>query len=111
MEERREFERYPLVVGSDIAGKATNKKFGLTQDLSRGGVRLLTLSEYPAGSRLNLQINLDKSQVVTLTANVVHSAEVTDRGIWQYEIGVKFDELLAEDLVITLRELASKLGW
>lgn len=100
-----------MVLGSDLGTNTTQKRFGLTQDLSRGGARLLTQSSYPAGSRLNLQINIDKSDVVKLTANVVHASEVTDRGMWRYEIGVKFDELMADDLVGTLREIAAKLGW
>ena len=111
MEERRAFERYPVVVGSDVAANGTEISFGLTQDLSRGGARLLTQGKYAAGSRLNLQIHIDKSNVIKLTATVIRAVAVTDRGMWQNEIGVRFDELLADDLVNTLRELASKLGW
>lgn len=100
-----------MVIGSDLASNGTEKRFGLTQDLSRSGARVLTQSEYPAGSRLNLRINMDKSKVITLPADVVHAAAVNDRGMWQYEVGVRFDELLPDDLVSTLRELAAKLGW
>jgi hypothetical protein len=31
--------------------------------------------------------------------------------MWQYEIGVKFEDLLSDDLVHTLLELSAKLGW
>ena len=105
------FERYPVVVGSDIKADATETTFGLTQDLSRGGARLLTLGKYAPGSRLNLRIHIDESTVIKLTATVVRTAPITDRGMWQHEIGVRFDELMAEEILGKLRELTAKLGW
>jgi hypothetical protein len=111
MDDRREHERYPVVVGSDIDSPGAESRFGLTQDLSRGGARLLTQTKYAEATRLKLHIQIDKSNATELTALVVRGSAVSDRGMWQYEIGVKFDELLSEDTVHTLRELSAKLGW
>jgi hypothetical protein len=111
MDDRRQYERYPVVVGSDIDVPGTERRFGLTQDLSRGGARLLTQAKYVEGNRLKLRIQIDKSNSTELTAAVVRGSSVSDRGMWQYEVGVKFDELLADELVHTLIELSAKLGW
>jgi hypothetical protein len=111
MDERRRYERYPVVVGSDIDTPGTERRFGLTQDLSRGGARLLTQARYAETNRLKLRIQVDRSSVTELTAVVVRGSSVSDRGMWQYEIGVKFDELLSDELVYMLRELSAKLGW
>ncbi len=110
MEERREHERFPVVVGSDIDMPGVEVRFGLTQDLSRGGARLLTQAKYAEGSRLKLRIQVDKNNATELTASVVRGSSVSDRGMWQYEVGVKFDELISEEMVETLRELSAKLG-
>jgi len=102
--------RYPVVVGSDVDTPGAECRFGLTQDLSRGGARLLTQSKYAEATRLRLRIQIDKSRAIELTATVVHGGNVSDRGMWQYEIGVKFDESISEEMVETLRELSARLG-
>lgn len=111
MDDRRQHERYPVVVGSDIDTPGAESRFGLTQDLSRGGARLLTQTKYAEATRLKLRIQIDKANATELTAVVVRGATISDRGMWQYEVGVKFDELLSEELVSTLRDLSAKLGW
>jgi hypothetical protein len=110
MEERRAHERYPVVVGSDVDANDADTMFGLTQDVSRGGTRLLTIARYPEGTRLKLDIHLDKDTATSLTAVVVRGASVSERGMWRYEIGVRFDEEISRELVDTLRHLSEKLG-
>jgi len=110
MEERREYDRYPVVVASDIDTPGFECRFGLTQNVSRGGAKLLTQNKYAKACRLRLHIQLDKSNATELTATVVRGNSVVDRGMWQYEIGVRFDDPLSLEMVETLRELSAKLG-
>jgi hypothetical protein len=110
MDERRAHERYPVVVGSDIDANDVDTMFGLTQDVSQGGARLLTIARYTEGTRLRLHIHLDKDNVTTIIALVKRGGPIAERGMWRYEIGVQFDEQLSQDLVDTLRHLSAKLG-
>ena len=68
MDERRQYERYPVILGSDIDAEEAETMFGLTQDLSVAGARLLTITRYTEGNHLRLRIRLDKENTTTITA-------------------------------------------
>ncbi len=104
MNERRKYERYPLVVGSDIDSDEPKVRFGLTQDLSRNGARLLTLTSYAVGSRLALKIFISEHQVTECDAKVIRCEKVEDRGIWRHEIAVEVKDLLDDEIVSALLE-------
>ena len=107
MNERRQYERYPVVVGSDIDSDEPKVRFGLTQDLSRNGARLLTLTHYEVGIQLALKIFVTEQQVTECDATVIRCEKVEDRGIWRHEIAVEVKELLDEEIVTALLEANS----
>ena len=104
MDERRKYERYPLVVGSDIDSDEPKVRFGLTQDLSRNGARLLTLTQYAVGSHLALKIFVTEQRVTECDAKVIRCNKVEGRGIWRHEIAVEVKDLLDDELVAVLLE-------
>lgn len=104
MDERRKFERYPLVVGSDIDSDEPKVRFGLTQDLSRNGARLLTMTPYAVGIHLALKIFISEQRVTECDAKVIRCNKVEDRGIWRHEIAVEVKDLLDDDVVSALLE-------
>jgi PilZ domain len=108
MNERRKYERYPLVVGSDIDSDEPKVRFGLTQDLSRNGARLLTLTQYAVGSRLALKIFISEKQDAECSVEVVRCIKVENRGIWRHEIAVEMIDLLDDEVVTTLLETTSQ---
>ncbi len=104
MDERRKYERYPLVVGSDIDSDEPKVRFGLTQDFSRSGARLLTLTPYEMGIHLALKIFVSEDRVTECDAKVIRCSKVEDRGIWRHEIAVEMKDLLDDEIVTTLLE-------
>ena len=104
MDERRKYERYPLVVGSDIDSDEPKVRFGLTQDFSRNGARLLTLTPYEVGMHLALKIFISEQHVTECDAKVIRCSEVEDRGIWRHEIAVEVKDLLDDEIVSALLE-------
>ena len=104
MDERRKYERYPLVVGSDIDSDEPKVRFGLTQDFSRNGARLLTLTPYAMGIHLALKIFISEKRVTECDAKVIRCSKVEDRGIWRHEIAVELKDLLDEEIVTALLE-------
>ena len=110
MDERRKYERYPLVVGSDIDSDEPTVRFGLTQDFSRNGAKLLTLTSYAAGSRLALKIFVSEQWVAECDAKVIRCTEVEDRGMWRHEIAVELKDLLDKEIVAALLDANSRIG-
>ena len=110
MDERRKYERYPLVVGSDIDSDGPKVRFGLTQDFSRNGARLLTLTSYEVGIHLALKIFISEQRVTECDAKVIRCSKVEDRGIWRHEIAVEFEDLFDEEIVTTLLEANNENG-
>ncbi len=106
MEERRRHERYPIVFGSDLDSDSNEARLGLTQDISMSGVRLLTLAPYGIGKRLKLRIVIEESDVTERMVKVIRETDVDNRGMWQCEIAVEFEERLPDDVVERLRELS-----
>ena len=104
MDERRKYERYPLVVGSDIDSDEPKVRFGLTQDVSRNGARLLTLTSYEVGMHLALKIFISEERVTECDARVIRCSKVKDRGIWRHEIAVEVEDLLDDEIVSALLE-------
>ncbi len=106
MEERRRHERYPVIFGSDIDSESNSARLGLTQDVSRSGVMLLTLSPYGVGKRIKIRIVIDEDDVTVRVAQVVREKNVDDRGMWQCEIAVEFEEQLPDEVVERLRNVS-----
>ena len=106
MEERRRHERYPVIFGSDIDSDSNSARLGLTQDVSRSGVMLLTLSPYGVGKRIKLRIVIEEDDVTERVAKVVREEDVDNRGMWQCEVAVEFEEQLPDEVVERLREVS-----
>jgi len=108
MNEKRKYERYPVVLGSDIDFDEPRIRFGLTQDVSKNGARLLTISEYDAGTEILLKIFLSEQQETECKARVIRCSPVEDRGMWHFEVGVELEELLEDDVVTALQDASSQ---
>ncbi|MCP4680294.1 MAG: PilZ domain-containing protein [Deltaproteobacteria bacterium] len=106
MEERRRHERYPIIFGSDIDSDSNSARLGLTQDISQSGVLLLTLSPYGVGKRIKLRIVIEENDVTERVAKVVRETDVDNRGMWQCEVAVEFEEQLPDEVVKRLREVS-----
>lgn len=104
MNEKRKYERYPVVLGSDINSDEPKIRFGLTQDLSRNGARLLTITEFEPGTEMILKIFVSEQRETECRARVIRCIEVQDRGMWHHEIGVELLDLLDEEMVSALLE-------
>ncbi len=91
-------------MGSQIDSAEAKIQFGLTQDFSRSGARLLTRSPFEEGAILSLSIFISETEEAECTAEVIRCKEVTDKGTWQHEVAVQMKELLDEGVVTNLVE-------
>ncbi len=99
MIERRRHSRFSAVFGSDIDPGQADHKLGLTQDVSRGGARLLTFSPFGLGKNLKMRIVIEDGEETSLSAAVVREKNINAQGTWKYEIAVRFDTLLPEQVL------------
>ena len=103
MVERRRHSRHPAIFGSEINSNESAVEFGLTQDVSLSGARLLTLASCDVGHTLLLLIVAEGVETER-KAKVVRVERVEDRGMWRYQIGVEFTTPLTESLVRKLKQ-------
>lgn len=97
--ERRDHRRYELQdpVGCDVrhvqsSNRNDNPCIGSIQDVSQGGLCLLTDHPIQEGSRLEVGINLPENQDAKGVLRVVRRSK---RGPDRYEIGARFERLSA----------------
>jgi hypothetical protein len=97
--ERRDHRRYELEepVGCDVrhvqsTDRTDNPCIGSIQDVSRGGLCLLTDHPLQEGSRLEVDIDLQEQQEAKGVLRVVRRSK---RGPDRYEIGARFERLTA----------------
>ncbi len=95
------------MVGSDINSDGPKVRFGLTQDFSRNGARLLTLTPYEVGMHLALKIFISEQRITECDAKVIRCSNVEDRGIWRHEIAVEVEDLLDDEVVSALLEAST----
>jgi hypothetical protein len=103
---RRKHERYLAIFGSAVNSEGIEARLGLTQDVSQGGARILTLAPYGIGQIIKLRIIVDDQHITDCEAKVVREKEIGNRGMWQYEIAVKFTTLLTDQVVIQFRQIS-----
>ena len=103
---RRKHERYLAIFGSNVDSEGIEARLGLTQDVSQGGARILTLAPYGIGELIKLRIIVDDQHITDCEAKVVREKEIRSRGMWQYEIAVEFITELTENVVTQFRQIS-----
>ena len=93
------------MVGSEIDTNEPTIQFGLTQDFSQGGARLLTQGRFEAGMNLKLSIFISETQEAQCNVEVIRCKRVVGQGTWSHEIAVKMNDHLDEEIVGALFEL------
>jgi len=97
--ERRAFARLPFsasvrysVLGADADGTAQ------ASDISRGGIRVMLVSNYGIGSRLRMAIAApDGGEPIRVTGRVAWTQPITVCGLTTYDTGIEFLDLPDED--------------
>ena len=103
---RRKHERYLAIFGSNVNTEGIEARLGLTQDVSQGGARILTLAPYGIGQVIKLRIIVDDQHITDCEAEVVREKEISGRGMWQYEIAIRFTTVLTEQVVTQFRQIS-----
>ena len=90
--EKRKHPRYELYRATEVKNGESPVYLGVTKDLSRSGVRILTLAPLEEGEGVDLRVVFDELQEPTwLSAKVVRSLDVGDRQqLWRKEISLSF---------------------
>lgn len=96
--EKRRYPRYAMYRATEVQHGESPVYLGVTKDLSRSGVRMLTLAPLEAGEGVNLRVVFDENQdPVWLPAKVVRCEDVGDyQQIWRKEISLSFLEEMPE---------------
>ncbi len=80
-----------------------------THDLSTGGARLLTKDPLPAGTLINLRIDLARTRESVVLAAEIRWARFNDReGL--YELGIEFHHLSSQKVLSLIKDLYGQTG-
>lgn len=96
-----------MVFGSSVTPVEVGRGYGVTQDVSVGGSRVLTASPIGVGNDIQLRIFIDSDNRADCVGQVVREKSVEDRGIWKFEIGISFQEHLPEPIISYMRNIAN----
>lgn len=94
--EKRKHPRYELYRATEVKNGKSPVYLGVTKDLSRSGVRILTLAPLETGEGVDLRVVFDELQEPTwFSAKVVRSRDVGDsRQLWRREISLSFVDIM-----------------
>jgi hypothetical protein len=107
MLERRKHPRYLMVFGSSISPVEIGRGYGVTQDVSSGGSRMLTASPIGVGKDVQLRIFIDSDNRADCVGQIMREKSVENRGIWKFEIGISFEEMLPDPIISYMRNIAN----
>jgi hypothetical protein len=96
-----------MVFGSSITPVEVGRGYGVTQDVSCGGSRVLTASPIGVGNDVQLRLFIDSDNRADCVGQVMREKGVEDRGIWKFEIGVSFEETLPDPIISYMRNIAN----
>jgi len=91
MMNRREHDRHTAYVPTDVAVGGSRGRPAMTQDVSRGGLLMLTrATTLEVGQTISVQLHVD-GQVSSITTGTIVRATSVARGPWNYEVAARFD--------------------
>lgn len=96
--DRRAHPRQDLLVSVREPGEASADRWLTTRDLSAGGMRLLSTHALGKGDRLPLEVLLPDGSWLAVTTKVAWSVKLDVGSSAEYEVGLRFLDLSAEDL-------------
>jgi c-di-GMP-binding flagellar brake protein YcgR len=95
--DRREFAREERPVTVRPVEEATSDRWMMTRDISAGGMRLLSPEALPRFERLELELLLPDGSWLRVATKVAWSVKLDVGAVAEYECGLRFLELTAED--------------
>jgi serine/threonine protein kinase len=96
--DRRDEARVQSAIPAGIDGKRDLRHAAILCDTSRSGASLLTRHPFRLGQPLILTLHLESADWgEDVAAQVVH-VEPHAQAVWKYRVGVRFDDLLSDDL-------------
>jgi hypothetical protein len=108
MEKRRRFERFCAPLGFELNPVELGPTDAFTHDLSRTGVKMVTVLSPGVGNELRVQILVDGDTKANLEEHITREGKDDTQGKWKYEIAVEFEELLPENVLRHIRDESAK---
>jgi PilZ domain-containing protein len=96
--DRRAHPRQDLLVSVRRPGETASERWHSTRDISAGGMRLLSDRALGKGDHLPLEMLLPDGSWLPVLTKVAWSVKLDVGSTAEYEVGLRFLELGAEDL-------------
>jgi c-di-GMP-binding flagellar brake protein YcgR len=96
--DRRAYPRQHLLVSVRRPGESSADRWLTTRDVSAGGMRLLSATALVKGDRMPLEVLLPDGSWLAVTTKVAWSVKLDVGSTAEYEVGLRFLELGAEEL-------------